>query len=78
MSSAKRVLDDGLRLPPEERASVALELIASLDGASEEGVEEAWLAEAERRQQHAADDGSFEAWDAVRARILSRLRAPRP
>jgi hypothetical protein len=78
MSSAKSVLDDGLKLPPNERAGVALELIASLDGASEEGVEEAWLAEAERRQREAAGDASFESWDAVRARILNRLRAPRP
>ena len=78
MSSAKSVLDDGLKLPPSERAGVALDLIASLDGASEEGVEEAWLAEAERRQREAAGDGSFESWDAVRARILNRLRAPRP
>ena len=79
MSSAKSVLHDGLKLPPKERAGVALELIASLDGAPEEGVEEAWLVEAERRQREAADDPSaFESWDAVRARILNRLRAPRP
>lgn len=77
MSSAKSVLDDGLKLPRNERAGVALALIASLDGASEEGVEEAWLAEAERRQREAAGDGSFESWDAVRARILNRIRAPR-
>ena len=79
MSSAKNVLHDGLQLPPGERAGVALELIASLDGAPEEGVEEAWLAEAERRQREAADDPSaFEPWDELRARILDRLRASRP
>ena len=79
MSSAKSVLQDALELPPKERAGVALELIASLDGAPDEGVEEAWLAEAERRQREAADDPSaFESWDDVRARLLNRLRASRP
>ncbi|MBX7079956.1 MAG: addiction module protein, partial [Nannocystaceae bacterium] len=44
MFSAKSVLDDALRLPPAERASVALQLIASLDGPAEDGVDEAWIA----------------------------------
>ena len=79
MSSAKSVLDDALRLPPAERASVALQLIASLDGPAEDGVDEAWIAEAERRQLEAADDpAAFEAWDEVRARIVGRLRSRRP
>jgi putative addiction module component (TIGR02574 family) len=79
VASAKSVLQHGLELPPDERAGVALELIASLDGSPDEDVEEAWLAEAERRQREAADDpAAFEPSDEVRARILNRLRAPRP
>jgi putative addiction module component (TIGR02574 family) len=79
MSSAKSVLQDGLTLPPAERAGVALELIASLDGEPDQDVEEAWLAEAERRQREAADDpAAFEPWDELRTRILNRIRAPRP
>lgn len=79
MSSAKSVLLDGLKLPPAERAGVALELIASLDGSPDEDVEEAWLAEAERRQREAGDDpAAFEPWDELRTRILNRLRASRP
>ncbi len=79
MSSAKNVLNLGLQLPAGERAGVALELIASLDGAPEDGVDEAWLDEAERRQREAGDDpASFEPWEEVRARILERLAATRP
>lgn len=79
MSSAKSVLHEGLKLAPAERADIALELIASLDGPSDEGVEEAWFEEAARRQRDATDDPSaFEAWDDLRGRILARLRAPRP
>ena len=79
MASAKHVLGEGLKLPAVERASVARELIASLDGPAEEDVEEAWLAEAERRQSEAGDDpAAFEDWTDVRARIAERLRAARP
>lgn len=78
MSSAKSVIEHGLNLPAAERAEVALQLIASLDGAPEDDVEEAWLAEAERRQRQAGDDpAAFELWDDLRARISSRLRASR-
>ena len=76
MASAKRVLDEGLaRLEP---AGVARELIASLDGPAEEGVEEAWLDEAERRQREAADDpDAFEDWvDAPGARSWTLVRWP--
>lgn len=79
MASAKNVLDEGLKLPAVERAGVARELIASLDGPAEEDVDEAWLAEAERRQRDAVDDPTaFEDWTGVRARIAERLRAARP
>jgi putative addiction module component (TIGR02574 family) len=37
------------RLPAEERARLALELIRSLDGEPEVGAEEAWDAEIDRR-----------------------------
>jgi hypothetical protein len=76
MASAKNVLDEALKLPPGERAGVAKELIASLDGAIEQDVEEAWLLEAERRQREAGDDpAKFEDWADVRERIAARLAA---
>jgi hypothetical protein len=38
-----------LKLPRQERARVAHELLLSLDGATDEEVERAWIEEAERR-----------------------------
>lgn len=43
------MLAEILRLPAEERARLALELIRSLDGEPESGAAEAWDAEIERR-----------------------------
>ncbi len=43
------LLAELLRLPAEERAKIAAELLKSLDGEPEEGVEEAWDAEIKRR-----------------------------
>jgi putative addiction module component (TIGR02574 family) len=46
---AQDVLNAALKLPVPERAQVAAELLASLDGESDADVEEAWAAEIERR-----------------------------
>lgn len=46
---AADILADILRLPAEERARLALELIRSLDGEPEAGAAQAWEAEIERR-----------------------------
>ena len=43
------MLADMLRLPPEERARLALELIRSLDGQADPDAAQAWEAEIERR-----------------------------
>jgi hypothetical protein len=78
VASAKTILDEALKLPRGERADVVRELIASLDGPADDGVEEAWLDEAERRQREAGDDpAAFEDWTVVRERIVARLRAAR-
>jgi len=42
-------------LSPEEKAELIRALIAELDGPEEEGVEQAWLEEAERRQRELLD-----------------------
>jgi putative addiction module component (TIGR02574 family) len=47
--AATDVLADILRLPPEERARLALELIRSLDGEADADAGPAWEAEIERR-----------------------------
>ena len=45
----QRVLDEALQLDLSERAELAVELIASLDGASDSDAEAAWATEIERR-----------------------------
>jgi putative addiction module component (TIGR02574 family) len=47
--AAADMLADILRLPAEDRAKLALELLRSLDGAPESGAAEAWDAEIDRR-----------------------------
>jgi putative addiction module component (TIGR02574 family) len=47
--AATDVLADILRLPPEERARLAIELIRSLDGEADPDAAQAWEAEIERR-----------------------------
>jgi len=47
--SADTLLESALLLPEKDRARIAAELIASLDGKPEAGVDAAWLAEIDRR-----------------------------
>jgi len=78
MTSPKSVLEQALQLPAGDRAGVARELIASLDGATEDGADEAWLDEAETRQREASGEPNLlEDWTQVRARIAAQLRAAR-
>jgi putative addiction module component (TIGR02574 family) len=46
---AKKILDEALRLSIPQRAEVAAELLASLDGEPEPDAEAAWAAEIEQR-----------------------------
>jgi putative addiction module component (TIGR02574 family) len=64
-----------LKLPVEDRAELAAELLASLDGPPDDGVEEAWNAEIERRVGE-VDSGAvkLDEWSDVRARLEHRLR----
>jgi putative addiction module component (TIGR02574 family) len=55
---AQAVLATALRLTVEERAELAAELLASLDGEPEEDVEAAWAVEIERRVQRLEQEGS--------------------
>jgi putative addiction module component (TIGR02574 family) len=73
------LLDQALTLTLDERASLARELLASLDGPEDTGVDEAWLDEAERRQREVNTGAvTLEDWADVRKRIAARLRSPRP
>ena len=84
----EELLKDALNLPPEQRARLARDIISSLDGASNEGTQRAWVNEIERRVREvracAAEaaatasrrrDGTVELsdWPDVRRRIEERL-----
>lgn len=75
---AQKVLEEALTLPPEERADVAATLIESLDEQEDEGVEEAWAQEIERRIRD-VESGAVKTipWSEARRRLRERLDARR-
>ncbi|MCX6619083.1 MAG: addiction module protein [Acidobacteria bacterium] len=73
---ARELLCDALALPSEERADLAAELIASLDGPAGDPaeVEAAWAAEIERRARRVLDgESAGEPWEETCRRIAGRL-----
>lgn len=63
-----------MRLDLTERAELAAELLASLDGAPEPEAEAAWAAEIERRAERArTGEDQGEPWSEVRNRIRDGL-----
>jgi putative addiction module component (TIGR02574 family) len=71
--SARELFEEAMRLNPQERATLMRLLIDTLDAESDEGAEEAWRAEIERRIVE-LDSGAVEAvpWDELRARLYQR------
>ena len=55
--SLPEIEKDALRLPPEDRARLAVRLLSSLEGTPEspEEIEKLWIVEAERRFQELRD-----------------------
>lgn len=74
--AASDILADILRLPAEERARLAVELIRSLDGKPDPDAAEAWDAEVERRGSE-VDAGTAETMslDEYRAHVRQRRAA---
>jgi putative addiction module component (TIGR02574 family) len=69
MDEAKKVFSLALELPQHERAELATQLLASLD-AEDEGVEEAWALEIDRRCRALdSGDATTSDWNEFRARI---------
>jgi putative addiction module component (TIGR02574 family) len=67
--AAKKLLLDALELPTKDRADLAAELIASLDGPADSDVEAAWAAEIERRAARVlAGKSRGIPWEEVRRR----------
>jgi putative addiction module component (TIGR02574 family) len=64
---ARKLLNDAMELPLPERAELAADLLASLDGEPDADVEAAWASEVERRARdaHANPDDDV-AWETVR------------
>ncbi|RLB47133.1 MAG: hypothetical protein DRJ42_26060, partial [Deltaproteobacteria bacterium] len=70
--AAQKLLDQALLLPNVERAKLAFDLLASLDG--DPGWDEAWLTELDRRVKAAAEHGETGGdWHSAKERILGRL-----
>jgi putative addiction module component (TIGR02574 family) len=72
--AARKLLEDVLALPEDERLELASEIIASVDGPADADWEAAWLAELDRRVDAANERGEDGAdWKDVRSRILKRI-----
>jgi putative addiction module component (TIGR02574 family) len=71
--SARQLFEEAMQLDPKERAALMRLLIDSLDADTEEGSEEAWRAEVERRIAE-LDAGAVETipWEELRARLYQR------
>jgi putative addiction module component (TIGR02574 family) len=71
--SARELFDEAMRLDPKERATLMRLLIDTLDAEAEEGAEDAWRAEIERRIAD-LDSGAVETvpWGELRARLYQR------
>ena len=52
-SEARKILEGAMALSEEERAALAVELLASLDGETDPGAEQAWVEEITRRAERA-------------------------
>jgi putative addiction module component (TIGR02574 family) len=72
--ASQKVLEDALRLELTERAELAAELLASLDGEPDEDAEAAWATEIKRRAALArSGDDPGKPWREVLDRIRDGL-----
>jgi putative addiction module component (TIGR02574 family) len=71
--SARELVEEAMKLGPEERATLMRLLIESVDAESEDGVEDAWRVEIERRMAE-LDSGTVQTipWEELRARLYRR------
>ena len=72
--AAENLLHEAMKLDVAERAELAAELLASLDGEPEEDVEAAWAAEIQRRiDRIEAGTEKLIPWEDVRRRIEKEI-----
>ena len=75
--AAVRLRETLLSLPEEDRAWLAAELAASLDGPADAGVAEAWDEEVQRRIADVrAGKAKLVSWAEVSERLEERLKKP--
>jgi putative addiction module component (TIGR02574 family) len=73
--STAKLLAEALRLPIQERARLAAELIASVDGEPDADAEAAWAAEITRRAERArAGTSKGNDWEIVRQRLKDSIQ----
>jgi putative addiction module component (TIGR02574 family) len=71
---SEAILEDALALSADERAALAHELIASLDGEPDPGAEEAWAVEIKRRvERFRSGESKGIPWEDVKARLLEQV-----
>jgi putative addiction module component (TIGR02574 family) len=75
--SMRDLFEEAMKLDPAERLALTGLLIESFDANTEEGVEEAWVAEIERRMSEIdAATAKSVSWEQLRTRLYSRPGAP--
>jgi len=76
--SAEKLRRDALALPLDERATLAKDLLLSLDEATEADASEAWIEELDQRAQAVANGtAALVDWADAEKRISARLKARR-
>jgi putative addiction module component (TIGR02574 family) len=72
--AVRKIVDDALALPDEDRLAIAAELIDSVEGPDDAEWTSAWSAEIDRRVAEADRTGDRgQPWSQVRAELLERL-----
>lgn len=70
----RKIIDEALALPEQDRLTLAAELIDSVEGPEDTEWSAAWSAELDRRAAEAERTGDHgRPWDEVRSELLERL-----
>jgi putative addiction module component (TIGR02574 family) len=77
-TAAKEIIEAALKLDPTERAHVAQELLESISGPANGGLDAEWIKELEQRARDIEEGrADFLSWPEARKEIESSLRRSR-